>query len=110
MRLPRGMRNRYASDALNNQNNQVRGCASRRIKIHLRNVFNALALRAWQEMARFCDQYARRGRNSDHGGAETSREAKPAADLAPEVLETPRRQLGVAHRVLDIAVAKVGLQ
>jgi hypothetical protein len=30
--------------------------------------------------------------------------------LSPEVLEPARRQLGVSHRVLDIAVAEVGLQ
>ena len=28
----------------------------------------------------------------------------------PEVLEAGRRQLGVAHRVLDVAVAQIGLQ
>ena len=28
----------------------------------------------------------------------------------PEVLETGRRQFGVAHRVLDVAVAQIGLQ
>ena len=30
--------------------------------------------------------------------------------LLPEVLESGRRQLGVAHRVLDVAVSEVGLQ
>src|SRR4029077_5741082 len=30
--------------------------------------------------------------------------------VAPEVLETGRRQLGVAHRVLDVAVPEVSLQ
>ena len=30
--------------------------------------------------------------------------------IAPEVLETGRRQLGVAHRVLDVLVAEIGLQ
>ena len=30
--------------------------------------------------------------------------------IAPEVLEAVRRQLGVFHRVLDIAVAQIGLQ
>jgi hypothetical protein len=29
---------------------------------------------------------------------------------APEVLETMRRQLGVAHRVLDVLVPEIGLQ
>ncbi len=29
---------------------------------------------------------------------------------SPEVLEPRRRQFGVAHRMLDIAVAEVGLQ
>ena len=28
----------------------------------------------------------------------------------PEVLEAGRRQLGVAHRVLDVAVPQIGLQ
>jgi hypothetical protein len=32
-----------------------------------------------------------------------------AALIPPEVLETPRRQFGVLHGMLDIAVAKVGL-
>jgi hypothetical protein len=30
--------------------------------------------------------------------------------LPPEVLEPGRRQLGIAHRVLDVAMAEVGLQ
>jgi len=29
---------------------------------------------------------------------------------APEILEPARRQLGVSHRVLDVAVAKISLQ
>ena len=29
---------------------------------------------------------------------------------APEILEPRRRKLGVAHRVLDVAVAEIGLQ
>jgi len=30
--------------------------------------------------------------------------------LSPEILEARRRQLGIAHRVLDVLVAEVGLQ
>ena len=30
--------------------------------------------------------------------------------LSPEILEPARRQLGVSHRMLDIAMAQVGLQ
>jgi len=36
--------------------------------------------------------------------------AKPRCLLAPEVLEPRRRQFRVTHRVLDVAVPKVGLQ
>ena len=32
------------------------------------------------------------------------------ASASPEILEPRRRQFGVAHRVLDIAVPEVGLQ
>ena len=30
--------------------------------------------------------------------------------IVPEILEAGRRQLGVAHRVLDVAVPEIGLQ
>jgi len=33
-----------------------------------------------------------------------------SASLSPEIPESSRRQFGVAHRVLDIAVTEVGLQ
>jgi hypothetical protein len=32
------------------------------------------------------------------------------AQLPPEVLESPRRQRGIAGRILDVAVPEVGLQ
>jgi hypothetical protein len=34
----------------------------------------------------------------------------PRTSLPPEILEARRRQLGIAHRVLDVAVSKVGLE
>src|ERR1700674_1982124 len=42
----------------------------------------------------------------------TSRSAAstPGKLLAPKVLEPCRRQLGVAHRVLDVPVPEIGLQ
>src|SRR5438067_527206 len=54
----------------------------------------------------------------DRGIEETSASSPPrrcaiersAHRLSPEVLEPVRRQLGVAHRVLDVLVTEIGLQ
>jgi hypothetical protein len=35
---------------------------------------------------------------------------KGRRSIAPEILETSRRQLGVAHRVLDVLVSQIGLK
>jgi hypothetical protein len=42
--------------------------------------------------------------------AVAGRWGRPHHQLPPKVLEPGRRKLGVAHRVLDVAMAEVGLQ
>ena len=45
-----------------------------------------------------------------HGWRPLSRRPARRIRSSPEVLEPARRQLGVSHRVLDVAVAEVSLQ
>ena len=79
-------------------------------------------MRAQQPLGKLKNQLSRPIVGIDAMSAATSAQVSPAAircsasrrwrgrSIPPEILEAARRRLGVAHRVLDVAVPEVRLQ